>query len=106
MGVFSQLEKARLVKKLKAARDRRRREKGKCEGRLTRLERAERSGETDEVQRLAAATALAKRLHRASPKTGERLSLRRISKRLADEGYLNERGEPYHPQSIDNMLNG
>jgi hypothetical protein len=58
------------------------------------------------VQRLAAATALAKRLHRASPKTGERLSLRRISMRLADAGHLNERGEPYHPQSINNMLDG
>jgi DNA invertase Pin-like site-specific DNA recombinase len=32
-GEFSQLEKARLVKKLRGARDRKRRQTGKCEGR-------------------------------------------------------------------------
>jgi hypothetical protein len=32
-GAFSQLEKARLVAKLKAARDRKREANGKCEGR-------------------------------------------------------------------------
>jgi hypothetical protein len=40
VGVFSQLEKTRLVKKLKAARDRKRLADGKCEGRKTRFERA------------------------------------------------------------------
>src|SRR5215510_10851374 len=40
-GVSSQLEKTRLVKKLRAARERKRREAGRCEGRKTRLQRLE-----------------------------------------------------------------
>ena len=55
MGVFSQLEKTRLVKKLKAVRDRKR-TNGKVEGRKSHLEAR------PEV------VAEAKRLHRASPK--------------------------------------
>ena len=39
--------------------------------------------------------ALAKRLHRASPKTGERMSLRRISAALEGAGYVSEYGRPY-----------
>ena len=65
MGVFSQLEKTRLVKKLKAARDRKR-TNGKVEGRKSHLEAR------PEV------VAEAKRLHRASPKTGERRNLPNI----------------------------
>ena len=38
------------------------------------------------------AVALAKRLHRASPKTGKRMSLRKIAATLAEAGHLNERG--------------
>jgi DNA invertase Pin-like site-specific DNA recombinase len=102
-GAFAEYEKARLVAKLRAARDRRRTE-GKCEGRRTRRERALLKGDAAEVQRLTEAAVLARRLYRASPKTGERMSLRRISAALADAGHLNERGEPYHPQSIRYML--
>ena len=60
LGAVSQFEKASLVAKLKGARDRKRREKGKCEGRKSHAEK--RPG----------TVALAKRLHRASPKTGKR----------------------------------
>ena len=41
-----------------------------------------------------------KRLRRASPTTGERRSLRKISEELAAMGFLNERGKPYNPRSI------
>jgi hypothetical protein len=89
MGVFSQLEKTRLVKKLKAARERKRQDAGKCEGRKTRVERAKAldptSGKALE-KKLAEAVAMAKRLHRASPKTGKRMSLRKISVELAAAG--------------------
>ena len=34
---------------------------------------------------------MAKRLHRASPKTGRRMSLRKIGAALAEAGHLNER---------------
>jgi hypothetical protein len=107
VGVFSQLEKTRLVKKLKAARDRRRRDIGKCEGRKTRVERAKsidkQAGEALE-KNLEAAVAMAKRLRRASPKTHERMSYRQISAALAESGFLSERGGPYHPQSIKKMI--
>jgi hypothetical protein len=39
------------------------------------------------VEKRPGAVALAKRLRRARPKTGEHLSLRRISSKLAEAGY-------------------
>ena len=83
-----------LVAKLKGARDRKRRETGKCEGRKTHAEK--RPG----------TVALAKKLHRASPKTGKRMSLRRISAALAEAGHLNERGQPFNQRSIKVMVEG
>jgi hypothetical protein len=47
--------------------------------------------------------ALAKSLARKRPRGG-RLSLRAISAELAARGVLNERGRPFHPQSIAAML--
>ena len=93
MGVFSQLEKTRLVKKLKAARDRKR-ANGKVEGRKSHLEAR------PEV------VAEAKRLHRASPKTGERRSLRKIAAELAALGHLNVNGQPYSAKSVRSMIEG
>ena len=57
-GAFAELEKARLVGKLRHARERIRKERGKCEGRKP------------HVEVNPEAVALAKRLHRASPKGG------------------------------------
>jgi DNA invertase Pin-like site-specific DNA recombinase len=76
-GAFAEYEKARLVGKLRSARQRARNERGRCEGRKTLAEKH------------PEAVALAKRLHRASPKTGERRSLRVISAELAKAGCLN-----------------
>jgi len=45
--------------------------------------------------------ALAKRLYRASPKTGKRMSLRKISAQLAESGNLNERGRPSNQRTND-----
>ena len=71
-GAFAEYEKARLVSKLRHARERVRQEKG-CEGRKPHVElRPE-------------AVALAK--HRASPKTGKRMSLRKIAAALAKLGF-------------------
>ena len=58
-GSFAEYEKARLVAKLRAARDRKRAEKGKCEGRRSWAELR-----PDLVQ-------AAKRLRRKSPKGGQ-----------------------------------
>src|SRR5262245_47085631 len=85
-GVFSQLEKTRLKKKLKAARDRKSKAGKRVEDRKSRLARLE------------------KRLRRANPVTHKRLGLRRISEELAKQGHLNERGEPYNPKSILAMI--
>jgi DNA invertase Pin-like site-specific DNA recombinase len=94
LGAVSQFEKASLVAKLKGARDRKRRETGKCEGRKTHAEK--RPG----------TVALAKKLYRASPKTGKRMSLRKISAALADVGHLNEHGRPFNQRSIKVMVEG
>jgi DNA invertase Pin-like site-specific DNA recombinase len=93
VGVFSQLEKTRLVKKLRKARDRKREAEGRCEGRKP-------LAETNPE-----AVALAKRLRRASPKTGERRSFAKISADLAVAGYLNERGRPFNTKSVRAMVN-
>ena len=88
----AEYEKARLISKLRHARERVRQEKGRCEGRKPHVElRPE-------------AVALAKRLHRASPKTGKRLSYRQVSARLGEAGFLNERGKPYNPKSVRAMV--
>jgi hypothetical protein len=49
---------------------------------------------------------MAKRLRRASPKTGDRLSYREIAAKLEAAGHLNERGARYNPASIKRMLEG
>jgi hypothetical protein len=84
----------RLVSKLKSTRDRKRTTGVKVEGRKA-------LSETNPE-----AVKLAKRLRRASPKNGERMSLRRISQRLADAGHLNERGQPYSAKSVKAMVDG
>jgi DNA invertase Pin-like site-specific DNA recombinase len=107
VGVFSQLEKTRLVKKLKAARDRKR-ATGKVEGRKTRQERLERLGDAPEAQKalqtLQAAVAMAKRLRRANPVTGKRRSFRKIAAELESAGHLSETGKRYSAKSIRAMV--
>jgi DNA invertase Pin-like site-specific DNA recombinase len=66
LGAISESDKAMTVAKLRGARERKRREAGKCEGRKS---HAERNPEL---------VARAKRLHRQKPKGG-RMSLRAIS---------------------------
>jgi DNA invertase Pin-like site-specific DNA recombinase len=90
-GSFAQYEKARVVAKLRAARERLRADKGKCEGRKSFLER------DPELVRVA------KQLHRKSPK-GHRRSLRQIARELAAIGYVNKRGQPHSASSIRSML--
>ena len=87
-AVFAELEKRRLVKKLKAARDRKRATGKKVEGRKSHAQ------ERPEI------VTLAKRLHRANPKTGKRRSLREISAELAAAGHLNQNGRLFHPKSV------
>jgi hypothetical protein len=82
------------VAKLRGARERKRRETGRWEGRKTHAELR------PKVVREA------KRLRRANPKSGERRSYRQIADELAEMGHLNERGAPFNAQSIKNMMDG
>jgi hypothetical protein len=79
------------VAKLRGARERKRREAGKCEGRKSHAERN------------PGLVALAKRLHRQKPKGG-RMSLRAISAELATQGFLNENGRPFAAASVSSMI--
>ena len=85
-GSFAQYEKARLVAKLKAARDRIREQTGKCGGRKS---YAESKPETVE---------LAKQLRRDGH------TFREIPGELAAQGHLTSRGKPYAVSAIQSML--
>ena len=74
-GAFHEYEKARLVAKLRAARERKRAAAGKCEGRKSHAEL------------YPELVAEAKRLHRRSPK-GHQRSLRDVAAELARLGFL------------------
>ena len=91
LGAISQFEKASAVAKLAAARKRKREREGRCEGRKPL------SQTKPEV------VALARKLRRRKPKRGQ-LSLREVSKLLAGQGFLNERGKPYAAKSIASMI--
>jgi DNA invertase Pin-like site-specific DNA recombinase len=87
-GAFSQLEKARLVAKLRGARERKRGEGHKVEGRKSLAEKR------------PEAVALARSLRERRP----RLSLREISSELAAQGFTTPRGVPYSASAVSSML--
>ena len=95
-GVFAQLEKARLVGKLKAARDRKRATGVKVEGRKS-------YAEIDARDYGGEMIALARKLRRKSPKGGRR-SLRVVAEELAKAGYLSQSARPYAPTAVGRML--
>ena len=88
LGAVAEFEKAALVAKLKGARDRKKRETGKCGGRRTHFD------VRPEVVRMA----------RELRDTGA--TLRDVSAKLAAAGYLNEQGKPFAPKSIASMVIG
>ncbi len=89
LGAVSQFEKASLVQKLRKARDRKREETGRCEGRPPVPEAVRRE---------------ARRLARRNPRTGKKRSLRKIAAELATLGYAGPSAKPYGPQSVKLML--
>lgn len=52
------------------------------------------------------ATLMAKRLYQTSRTSGDRITLREISARLADSGFLSANDKPFHPEVIRRMLKG
>ena len=94
LGAVAEFDKAMTVAKLRGAR-----------------ERLRKSGKHVEGQKPAymiypEETAEAKRLRRASPKTGERRSFRNISAELAKMGMVTKAGKPFTAMVIKRMVDG
>ena len=90
-GVFSELEKNLLVKKLKAARDSKKKETGKCEGRKS-------YQETNPVL-----LAEIKRLRR-KPRNGKRLSLKKTVTALNEQGFKSDTGKKITLPILKNIV--
>jgi DNA invertase Pin-like site-specific DNA recombinase len=88
LGAIAQFDKATTVAKLRAARDRKRNEVGKVEGRKTYAEK-----EPELVS-------CARELSEQRP----RLSLRQISAALASKGFTTPRGKAYSASAVASML--
>jgi hypothetical protein len=89
--VFSELEKARVVEKLRHARERIRATGAKCEGRKSLTERD------------PAILQQARRLARKSPRTGKARSLRQIAAELAALGYVTKAGKPLSASAVKKL---
>ncbi len=90
-ATFAELEKKRLVKKLKAARDRKKADTGKCGGRKSYSERN------------PAMVRLAKKLARYTVNCRKR-SLRDVAAELAAAGHVTKSGKPYAATAISRMI--
>ena len=93
LGAVAQFEKAVIVSKLKAARVRKRRATGRCEGRKP---FGTRPGEADVV-------AMIQKLRR-KPRGGERLSFAAIAKRLNAERRPTRTGKPWAPETVRGIV--
>ena len=93
-GVFAELEKSRLVKKLRKAREALREKDGRCEGRKPYgcLE-----GEQEGLK-------LIKSLHR-KPKGKKRMSYQRIAEELNKRGIKPRAADKWEPMTVYNILN-
>lgn len=91
LGAVSQFEKAMLVAKLRGARERKKRETGKCGGRKSYVERD------------AAMVARAKKLARY-PVAGSKRSLREIAKALEADGFVASSGKPFAAAAVARMI--
>ncbi len=91
LGAIAQFDKATVVAKLKAARDRTREEKGKCEGRKSYAER------NPEMVNLA------RKLYRPDPERRP-VSLRKVAAGLAEKGFTTPSGKPYSASAVASML--
>jgi DNA invertase Pin-like site-specific DNA recombinase len=91
LGAVSQFEKAALVAKLRGARERKKRDTGKCGGRKNYLERN------------PDAVALAKKLARY-PVNGHRRSLRSVAAELEMQGHLSSAGTRYSAKAVSRMV--
>ena len=88
-GIFAELEKAQLVRKLAKARIQKRQETGRCEGRKP---YGDRLGEQEVIERI--------RQLRRKPPGGRRMSYARIAAKLNKAGQPSRAGAPWGPSSV------
>ena len=93
MGAAGEFEKSALVWKLRAARDRKRKREGRCEGRKP---FGERPGESETLARI-------KELHR-KPRNAERRSMADIADMLNQEERPTRTGRPWNPGTVWALL--
>lgn len=92
LGAISQFDKTTIVLKLRAARERKRAQTGKCEGRKSIAETS------------PATVELARKLYRRNSSTGKRRSMREIAEELAKAGHRNGRGNVYQVTAVRRMV--
>jgi DNA invertase Pin-like site-specific DNA recombinase len=91
LGAIAEYDKTMTVLKLRAARARQRKEKGKCEGRKS---YAEAKPEVlAEIKRL-----------RRKPRGGKRMSAPKVAESLNAAGFTSRTGKPFNAQIIRNIL--
>jgi DNA invertase Pin-like site-specific DNA recombinase len=95
LAAVSEFDKTSVVLKLKAARTRVRREKGRCEGRKP---FGEREGETEILEQI-------RRLRR-KVKGRTRTSFADIAEKLNSDGIQTRTGKPWHPEVVRRLLGG
>lgn len=89
MGVFAEFDRRRLVKRLRAARDRIRQEHGKCEGRKSYMDKEEDLGTIREIKRL-------RRKRKGQP----RRTYQAIADHLNAKGFETISGRPFNPNIV------
>ena len=93
LGAVAQFEKAALVSKLRAARDRKRAATGKKVG-----------GRQSHAEAHPEVVAIAKSLRWINRRMREKRSMRDIATELATRGHVSSSGKPYGPSAISVML--
>ena len=94
-GIFSELDKSLLVRKLRKAREKTRQERGKCEG-------AKRYGEDSEEEQAVIRRIRAMRRNKRGNRKG--MTLQQIADRLNEEGIPTKRGKKWTPGQIHMIL--
>jgi len=92
MGIFSELDKSLLVKKLRQARERVKQEIGKCEGRKSHLET------NPELIKLI------KRLRRKPRGAKKRMTFAQVAETVNEQGHINDRGMPFTGDAIKMIM--
>ena len=102
-GVFAELDKSQLVKKLSIGKEIRRKENRKA-GILTLEGRGKCEGRKSYKETSPELIKQAKRLYRINPLTKKRRSLPKISKELFKLGYMTSKENPFSPSQVKSLV--